>query len=83
MSYELAISNRADLQIQKLKKSGNKAAIKKLFTLLDEISQHPREGAGQPEMLKHELAGFWSRRINKEHRIIYSIDDEVLIVDII
>lgn len=83
MSYELVISDRADLQIQKLKKSGNKAVMKKLFSLLDEISQHPKEGAGQPELLKYELAGFWSRRINKEHRVIYSIDDEILIVDIV
>lgn len=83
MSYELAISDRANFQIQKLKKSGNKAAIKKLQVLLHEISEHPREGTGQPELLKHELAGFWSRRISKEHRVVYSIDDEILIVDIV
>ena len=63
MSYELLISNRANLQIRKLMKSGNKAAIKKLQILLHEIAEHPREGTGQPELLKHELAGFWSRRM--------------------
>ncbi len=83
MSYELVISSQADVQIQKLKKSGNKAAVKKLFSLLDEISEHPREGAGKPELLKHALAGFWSRQINQEHRIVYSIDDKILIVDIV
>jgi toxin YoeB len=37
---------------------------------------HPFEGIGKPEPLKHNLSGFWSRRINQEHRIIYEIIDE-------
>jgi len=41
-----------------------------------ELAEHPREGTGKPEMLKGDLAGYWSRRINREHRLVYSIEDE-------
>ena len=42
--------------------------------------EHPRKGTGQPEMLKHELTGLYSRRINRKHRLVYSIEDEKVIV---
>ena len=52
-------------------KSGDKQIQKKITQLLDDIKQHPEIGLGKPEQLKHELAGYWSRRINDKHRIIY------------
>lgn len=55
------------------KNSGNKVAQSKIHTLLKEISQTPYLGSGQPELLKYDLAGYWSRRINKEHRILYKV----------
>lgn len=83
MSYKVKFSRQALKDIDAFKKSGNKAILKKLKVLLDEMVIDPKNGTGKPEMLKHNYAGYWSRRINHEHRIIYSIDDEVFIVDII
>lgn len=52
----------------------------KIQTLLEAISQDPFKGIGKPEQLKYELTGLWSRRINREHRIVYSIvGDEIKI----
>jgi len=50
--------------------------VLKLLTLLEDKQQHPYDGIGKPEPLKHHLSGFWSRRINNEHRLIYRIQDE-------
>jgi toxin YoeB len=49
--------------------------LKKIYSLID-IQLHPFEGLGKPEPLKHNLVGYWSRRINQEHRIIYEVIDE-------
>ncbi|MCX6350477.1 MAG: Txe/YoeB family addiction module toxin [Bacteroidetes bacterium] len=54
--------------------------LKKIVELLDAIQKNPFEGIGKPEMLKHELKGFWSRRIDNEHRLIYKITDEAIVV---
>lgn len=55
--------------------SGNKQVQKKIQLLISDIQQHPFEGIGKPEALKHELSGKWSRRINAEHRIVYDVID--------
>lgn len=48
---------------------------------MGELTEHPFKGTGKPELLKHSLIGCWSRRVNKEHRLIYEvIDDKVLIL---
>jgi len=60
---------------------GNKPVIKKIAQLIDDIKIHPYSGIGKPELLKHNLSGAWSRRINKEHRLVYELtDDKVLIL---
>ncbi len=53
----------------------------KVKTLLREISSEPFKGTGKPEPLKHNMRGWWSRRINSEHRIIYKMVDGVIWVD--
>ena len=58
------------------KKSGNKAVMNKITSLIEDIKLHPFEGIGKPEVLKYNLSGIWSRRIDKEHRLIYRIKDE-------
>ncbi len=63
-----------------MKKSGNKAVLNKLLTLLEEISEHPLTGTGKPEPLKHSLTGSWSRRINREHRLVYEVTDTVVFI---
>ncbi|MDR1437394.1 MAG: Txe/YoeB family addiction module toxin [Candidatus Symbiothrix sp.] len=64
------------------KKSGNKPLMKKIQRLLEELESHPETGTGKPEKLKENLSGYWSRRINDEHRIIYTINDEAKTVEI-
>ena len=59
-------------------KTGNKPILKKILQLTNAIIESPFEGIGKPEMLKYDFTGLWSRRINREHRYVYSIDDEVL-----
>ncbi len=56
----------------------DKKILKKLNTLIEETARTPFEGTGKPEPLRHELAGFWSRRISDEHRLIYRIKDDAL-----
>jgi len=51
--------------------------------ILYELSEHPYTGSGQPEQLKHNLQGFWSRRINQKDRMIYSVDEDTVIVEIV
>lgn len=55
--------------------TGNKPIIKKIAQLIDDIMINPYSGIGKPELLKHNLSGAWSRRINKEHRLVYELTD--------
>lgn len=64
MTFELDFTKNALQDIEFHKKSGNKILLKELLQILNELSEHPETGAGQPEKLKYEYIGFWSRRIN-------------------
>jgi len=58
----------------------NKKYVKRINDLLKDISRAPFTGIGKPESLKYKYKGFWSRRIDGEHRLIYAVrDDEILI----
>lgn len=50
----------------------------KIHSLIDDIQLHPFAGLGKPEPLKRNLRGFWSRRITREHRLVYRVEREVL-----
>ena len=54
--------------------------IRKLNALLKECSRTPFAGTGKPEALRDDFAGWWSRRITEEHRLVYRIEDDQLIV---
>ena len=54
--------------------------VRKIYTLLENISKTPFDGIGQPEPLKSNYSGYWSRRINQEHRIIYKVETAKIIV---
>jgi toxin YoeB len=56
-------------------KAGNAKLVFKILELIDDIQKHPFEGIGKPEALKGNLSGFWSRRINDEHRLVYKISN--------
>lgn len=51
----------------------DKAVLRKLNGLIRECLRHPFEGTGKPEPLRGDLAGFWSRRIDREHRLVYRV----------
>ena len=73
---QIDFSSKAKADLNFWIKSGNKAILKKIYSLIEDIQLHPFEGLGKPEPLKHSLAGYWSRRINQEHRIIYEVIGE-------
>ena len=54
---------------------GDRKKALKIIKLIREVQRHPFEGTGQPEPLKHELSGCWSRRIDQEHRLVYEVLD--------
>lgn len=54
----------------------DKKVLKKINELIKDIERNGNSGLGKPEPLKHELSGYWSRRITSEHRLIYSIDED-------
>ncbi|HAG8986807.1 Txe/YoeB family addiction module toxin [Pantoea brenneri] len=58
----------------------DKRTVKKINELLKDASRTPFEGKGKPEPLKHNLAGFWSRRITSEHRLVYAVSDDALLI---
>lgn len=58
----------------------DKKMLKKINELIKDIQRHPSEGIGKPEPLKFDLRGFWSRRIDREHRLVYQIVENELII---
>lgn len=52
--------------------------FEKISQLLKDISRDPFKGLGKPEPLKHDLKGYWSRRITQEHRLIYKLEDNII-----
>ena len=75
IEYELEFTQEALDDIQR-----HKTLLKKLEKLLLELRQHPSTGTGQIEILKHYKEETWSRRINDEHRLVYRIKEDVVIV---
>lgn len=60
--------------------SHDKAMLKRVNRLIEESVRNPTEGIGKPEPLRHVLAGCWSRRIDEEHRLVYLIDGDDLVI---
>ena len=58
----------------------DKAMLKRINALIRDIQCDPFDGIGKPEPLKHGLSGYWSRRINDEHRIVYKVGDDSLFI---
>ena len=83
MTYTLVLTPQAQKHLEEWRKSGQKKTLEKIARLLEELTLHPSTGTGQVEQLKGNLSGFWSRRINKADRIIYSIEEDKVIVTVI
>ncbi|MDP8101650.1 Txe/YoeB family addiction module toxin [Phocoenobacter atlanticus] len=84
MTYTIIVTPEAEKDLKKHKKYGNKKLLKKIQHFLEEITIHPRTGTGQVERLKHySEREIYSRRIDKEHRLVYKIRDDKVIVILI
>jgi toxin YoeB len=70
----------SESELQYWIKTGNKSILKKIAQLVLSIQNEPYSGLGKPEPLKHDLSGLWSRRINKEHRLVYEILDGKILI---
>lgn len=81
--YIIKLQPKAVQDIAELKKAGNKVIVTKIESLLLELAEHPTSGTGQVEQLKGNLSDYWSRRINKQFRIIYTINEEIVTVEVI
>jgi len=58
----------------------DRKTLARINDLIKATQRTPFEGLGKPEPLRHALAGFWSRRISYEHRMIYRLDDDMLVI---
>jgi toxin YoeB len=58
----------------------DKKVLKRINTLIKDITRQPFEGLGDPEPLKHHWSGYWSRRIDREHRLVYKVTDQAVII---
>ena len=81
--FRVILSENAKRDLLSIHKSGDKASIKKVERIISELYDHPETGTGKPERLKFELAGYWSRRINKKDRLVYLIEDNVITVTVV
>lgn len=83
MAYTLNFEKEALRDIERLRKSGNKAVINKLEKLLVELIEHPLTGTGQVEALRGNYVGYWSRRIDQKNRLLYMIEETTVTVTIV
>lgn len=83
MTYELILMPEAEKHMKEWRKSGQKKTLKKIADLFEELRQHPTTGTGHVEQLKGNLSGLWSREINKGDRMIYGIEDDKVIVNVV
>lgn len=58
----------------------DRTLLQRINKLINEIRRSPLAGTGKPERLKHGLSGYWSRRINDEHRIVYKVGSDSLLI---
>ncbi|MBR5639050.1 MAG: Txe/YoeB family addiction module toxin [Muribaculaceae bacterium] len=81
--YRIVFTREAQQQYRHFIKSGNVKLVEKINRLIVDIAEHPYTGIGKPEALRFSLAGKWSRHINHEHRIVYTVNDQTVIVTIL
>ena len=77
---EVEFLDQALEDIDYWKKSGNKGVQSKIANLLVSICKTPYSGIGKPEQLKHDLTGYWSRRITDEHRLVNRVQENLITV---
>jgi toxin YoeB len=60
--------------------ASDRAMVKRINKLIAEVQRTPFTGIGKPEALKHQLAGYWSRRITDEHRLVYAVEQNQIVI---
>lgn len=80
MRYEIFVTPEAEEDIRRHIRSGDKSILEKIDKLFDELREHPTQGTGKPEKLKHYQIPTWSRRISGKHRLVYRIQNEKVLV---
>lgn len=60
--------------------NSDKATLKRVNRLLEDVLRHPTQGIGKPEPLRHAMEGCWSRRIDEEHRLVYLVENDDVII---
>lgn len=71
---EIELVDRGEKDYEFWQNSKNENIKLKISELLKDISRNPESGLGKPERLKYNMSGYWSRRINREHRLVYKIN---------
>lgn len=79
MNYQITISRQAQKDLQYFSKH-NQQLFAKIENLIFDLDQNPFSGVGKPEPLKFELSGYWAKRINKEHRLIYKVNKNLITI---
>ena len=80
--YIVVFSLKAQEDLKALKKS-EPQAYKKARFLIEELAEHPKTGRGKPQLKKYDLEGLYARKITDKHRLVYSVNDGILTVDVI
>ena len=80
MTFYIEFSDDAKEDILFFQKAGDKSILTKIKMLILTIQESPFSGIGKPEPLKHQFFGLWSRRINREHRMIYKVEKELITI---
>jgi toxin YoeB len=62
------------------RQANNKKTLQRINLLIKEVKRHPFSGIGEPEPLRHNWSGYWSRRIDREHRLVYKQNEETITI---
>jgi len=76
----MKISWEADAWSDYVSWQTDKAMLKRINQLIRDIQRSPFAGIGKPEMLRHRLSGYWSRRIDEENRLVYRVEDDAVTI---
>ncbi len=77
---EIAYTLKAEKDLEYWKKLNDVSIKNKITALIESIQETPFKGIGKPEPLKFNLKGYWSRRINQEHRIVYEVFKDKIVI---
>ncbi|MEO6849389.1 MAG: Txe/YoeB family addiction module toxin [Mucilaginibacter sp.] len=75
---EIRLIEEAEKDLSYWERNHHSRILKRISELFTSMLENPTKGIGKPETLKHNLSGYWSRRIDKENRIVYRIDGDII-----